>query len=266
MVLMLIMVFTNIPIAYAAGTEQETSSKVHLYAKGTGTQLLKWRGELHEDFAPAMVLYKDKDGTEMPAYCINPNKPGVEESDSKSYDVNADTSIQSAKAWGCVMNGYPYKTAEQLGLKSDYEAYYATKMALWCIMYSHYNNINDWSPNGENNQHVYNAMKSIYQAGMATSEIPKAGNVTATPSSETAEPDIKENNYLSQTFTVTSMGNYTVSLDSIAPAGTKITDEQNNDKTSFNQGEKFKILIPKTNIERKGNFNININMSLEIGL
>ena len=123
-ILMFIIIFTNMPIAYAAGTEAEAMSKVHLYAKGTGTQLLKWRGELHEDFAPAMVMYKDSDSSEMPAYCINPNKPGVEESDSKSYDVNADTSIQSPKAWGCIMNGYPYKTAEQLGLKSEYEAYY----------------------------------------------------------------------------------------------------------------------------------------------
>jgi len=112
------------PIAYATETEEEALAKVHLYAKGTGTQLLKWQGEIHPDFAPAMVLYTDKDGGEMPAYCINPNKPGVEESDSKSYDVNADTSIQSPKAWGCVMNGYPYKTAAELGLNSDYEAYY----------------------------------------------------------------------------------------------------------------------------------------------
>ena len=121
---MFIIIFTNTPIAYAAGTEEEAMSKVNLYAKGTGTQLLTYKGEIHPDFAPAMVMYKDTDGTEMPAYCINPNKPGVEESDSKSYDVNADTSIQSPKAWGCVMNGYPYKTPADLGLNSQYEAYY----------------------------------------------------------------------------------------------------------------------------------------------
>jgi len=123
--LMFVIIITNMPIAYAAGTEEEAMSKVNLYAKGTGTQLLTWRGQLDADnFAPAMVLYKAKDGSELPAYCINPNKPGVEESSAKNYDVNADTSIQSPKAWGCVMNGYPYKTASELGLNSDYEAYY----------------------------------------------------------------------------------------------------------------------------------------------
>ena len=123
--LMLVIIITNMPVAYAADTEEEALSKVNLYAKGTGTQLLKWKGIIDStNFAPAMVMYTDENGTELPAYCIDPNMPGVEESASKSYDVNADTPIQYAKAWGCVMNGYPYKTAEQLGLNSDYEAYY----------------------------------------------------------------------------------------------------------------------------------------------
>ena len=65
-----------------AGTSLENAlNKVHLYVKeGKGQQLLTWKGVIDPDnFAPAIIVYRSEDGNEYPAYCANPNRPGVED-------------------------------------------------------------------------------------------------------------------------------------------------------------------------------------------
>ena len=80
------------------------------------------------------VVYK-KDGIEYPAYCLNRNLPGVTE--EEGYTVTADKLVTNSKIWRAVVNGYPFKTAKQLGCNSDIEAFAATKMAVYDAMY-HY--------------------------------------------------------------------------------------------------------------------------------
>jgi TQXA domain-containing protein len=38
------------------------------------------------------------------------------------------------KVVGIVANGYPTRSLGELGLENKYQGYYATKMALWCIL------------------------------------------------------------------------------------------------------------------------------------
>ena len=65
-----------------AGDSLETAlNKVNLYIKqDKGPQLLTWKGIIDaENFAPAVIVYRTDDGQELPAYCANPNRPGVED-------------------------------------------------------------------------------------------------------------------------------------------------------------------------------------------
>ena len=67
-------------IAVLAGTSLDTAlNKVNLYVKqDAGAQLLTWKGIIDaENFAPAIIVYRAEDGKEYPAYCANPNRPGV---------------------------------------------------------------------------------------------------------------------------------------------------------------------------------------------
>ena len=66
-----------------------------------------------------------------PAYCLNRDMPGVEY--EKSYTVDVDNVIENNKIWRIVKNGYPYKTAKEMGLESDYDAFAVTKFAVYCL-------------------------------------------------------------------------------------------------------------------------------------
>ena len=253
--LAILMIFGDIPIIFAANSLEESMRTANLYGIGSSAQLLTWQGIVASDFTAQMIVHRAEDGTEYPAYCINPNRPGVD--DLGNYIVGIDETIDNPQLWGTITNGFPYKTAAELGLNSDFEAYYATKMAIWSVVHDNYSNISDWRANGENNAHVLEAMRTIRTAGLATTSIPQAvAKITVTPSNSIALPDGINSNYVSQTFTVSSAENYFVSLGGNAPAGAKVTDSANNEKSSFSGGEVFKVLIPVTVSERRGNFDI----------
>ena len=66
-----------------------------------------------------------------PAYCMNKEMPGAEDG---SYEVNIKEILNNSKGWRIVSNGYPYKSAEQMGLENDYDAFAVTKFAIYCVL------------------------------------------------------------------------------------------------------------------------------------
>ena len=66
-----------------------------------------------------------------PAYCMNKDMPGAE---NGSYEVNIKEILNNPKVWRIVSNGYPYKSAEQMGLENDYDAFAVTKFAIYCVL------------------------------------------------------------------------------------------------------------------------------------
>ena len=60
--------------------------------------------------------------------------PGVGEYDS--YTVDIDSVLDDVKVWRTVINGYPYKSPSELGVANKYEAFQATKQAVYCILYN----------------------------------------------------------------------------------------------------------------------------------
>ena len=108
---------------------------------------------------------------------------------------------------GIVASGYPTRSLERLGLASEYEAYYATKMALWCYLLPNWD-IADLTVNPAADQatasRVLAAAKLIYTDGMYWDKVltPK---ITAVPDQEQAYPVTFEGKeYYQQLFTVTS--------------------------------------------------------------
>lgn len=151
-----VMLLTTGTQAFAGSSLEDALNKVNLYVKqDKGAQLLTWKGVIDaKNFAPAVIVYRAEDGKEYPAFCANPNRPGVEDISAKKYDVDADRLDSDPAVWGVITNGYPYKTPQELGVKTDYEAYYATKMAVWAVVHKNYSNLNDWKANGSHNAQV----------------------------------------------------------------------------------------------------------------
>ena len=250
-----------------AGTSMETAlNRVNLYVKEESKgQLLTWQGVIDaRNFAPDVIVYKAEDGREYPAFCANPNRGGVENFAAKNYDVDVDRLDKDPHVWGAITKGYPYKTPAELGVKNAYEAYYITKMAVWAIVHDNYSNLNDWKANGSQNAHVEKAMKALVAKGRANTAVYPTW-LAVNPKSTTVSVDEKDSNYISQTYTLKSnvdIKSYRVVIDGNVPAGAKVTDVSNKEKTEFFGSElTFKVLIPKDS--PKGEFRVLVKSKLE---
>ena len=254
--------------AFAGTSMEDALNKVNLYVKqDKGAQLLTWKGIIDSNnFAPAVIVYQAEDGKEYPAFCANPNRPGVEDLAGKSYDVDVDQLDTDPAVWGVITNGYPYKTPQEMGVNTEYEAYYATKMAVWAVVHDNYSNLDDWKANGSQNAHVEKAMKDLVAKGRANQYVYKSW-LAINPKNQTVDTDDKDENYLSQEYTLKSNVNirsYRVVLDGDVPEGTIVTDVNNTPKDSFEGTETtFKALSPKDTAGDGGSFRVLVKGKLE---
>lgn len=254
--------------AFAGTSMEDALNKVNLYVKqDKGAQLLTWKGIIDSNnFAPAVIVYQAEDGKEYPAFCANPNRPGVEDLAGKSYDVDVDQLDTDPAVWGVITNGYPYKTPQELGVNTEYEAYYATKMAVWAVVHANYSNLNDWKANGSQNAHVEKAMKDLVAKGRANQYVYKSW-LAINPKNQTVDTDDKDENYLSQEYTLKSnvdIRSYRVVIDGDVPQGAVVTDVNNTPKNSFEGTETtFKVLIPKDTAGDGGSFRVLVKGKLE---
>lgn len=227
--------------------------KADLYSKGTFSGLLK----LGDVGIECSFIVYEKDGVEYPAYCLNKDLPGVGE--SGSYSVGVDSLVSNVMIWRAITNGYPYKSAQELGCDNNNQAYLATKQAVYCILYDR--DPNSYTAIGPDGEKCLNALKNIVLSAKNSSSSKIFSNISIIADKTKWEIDRINNKYISMTFVATSeggMNKYTIEIEGEIPEGTLITNENNETKNQFNRGEKFKILMPITNILKDGNFNISV--------
>lgn len=205
-----------------------------------------------------------KDGVSYPAYCLDKTKQGV--NDGLSYSVSVQNAISDVKLWRIIINGYPYKTIEQLGCSNKEEAFTATKQAIYC--YIHGNNPNDYAPIGEAGNRTLRTLKQILADAEKSNETQISNTIKVVREQESFNVDSKEKNHVSKIYSIkagTTISNYKVSLTKVneeLPEGVKITDLNNNPKKEFTSNEKFKILIPIKNLTKENDFNIEIKTKI----
>ena len=229
----------------------------YLYSKGDCGQLVKKDGNI---VTITYVVYS-KDGKEYPAYCQDKLSPGVGE--SGSYTVTVDSLVSNVEVWRVAVNGYPYKTPAELGCSNEKEAFAATKMAIYSVLYGY--NTSQFSGIGDAGDRVVNAISSILSNASKTSS-KVSSDLTITPDTSSLDTDKINSKYISQTYKVTAnapMQNYTINLSGTVPEGSLVTDTNNNVKTEFSSSEKFKVLIPITELGNGGDFKINVKSGVK---
>lgn len=235
-----------------------TSTNV-VYGGNCGN-LLKYKGIV------VKVTYVEhiQDGLSFPAYCLDKNKPGV--SENFSYSVFVDNSIKDIKLWRIIMNGYPYKSVEQLGCCSKEEAFTATKQAIYCYIYG--NNINDYEPIGEAGLRTFNALKQIFISAESSTENQSSSSINIIKEQEDFVVDNIYKNYVSKIYSIktqASFNKYSIQLEKSNCEfieDIKITDINNNEKSEFLSNERFKILIPINDLTSEGSFKIRVKTSI----
>ena len=260
--------------AFAADSEEEALGEVSIYNGEYELGYLSINGSVRKQIY-TYFLYEANDGTqkESPAYCVNPNLYGVPQTvgvgESISYLAEEKTS--DPKVMGIIANGYPTRGLAELKLDNKYQAYYATKMALWCYLISDWN-INNLKINPSLSgdeltraQKILAATKDIYTRGTSWTET-LSPSITCTPDRDTAYAvTVDGKQYKQQIFTFWSktwVCNYTVNVDftdpDSVPEGTRIVDLNNRDITTITTKDtgdgfsgQFKVLYPAESIQDK---------------
>ena len=203
-------------------------------------------------------------GVNQPVYCLNKGRPGVTK--DHTYSVKLEEVLNDMKVWRAIINGYPFKSEKELGCETVYEAYAATKMAVYDTMY-HYD-LSKFTPHDANNPaHVrtVNAIKKIITAARNSTDSKIAAVAKIKAKNEEWKVDEYDKNYVSKTYYLeTSASNLTFEVE-LAGEGNKqaiLTDILDQKRSSFNGGEEFKIKIPIKDLDEGGTFDIKVKTDL----
>lgn len=260
--------------ALAADTEEEALGEVNIFNGGYEMYYLSMNGRVRKQSYTYFNYVNSKGETkEIPAYCVNPTTKGVPQTVSPGQSIKylAKEKGSDPKVMGIIANGYPTRGLSELKLENKYQAFYATKMALWCYL------IPDWNINNlkvnpnltgkelQRAQAMLAAAKDIYARGTTWSKI-LSPRVMVTPDRDTAySVTVDGQRYQQQIFTVNSdtwVCNYIVKVSftdpSTVPAGTRIVDMDNKDITAITTSNtggsfagKFKVLYPASAVAGK---------------
>ncbi|MEC3156095.1 SpaA isopeptide-forming pilin-related protein [Bacillus thuringiensis] len=154
-----------------------------------------------------------------------------------------------------LMNGYPQKSPQELGVSNWKEAHYATQLAVW-------NALGQLSISEleHRNANVEKAAKEIiYAVNHSNATQETYMNVIPTDKQEAKLNGEYFETSLYQVESNAKNGVFTVNLKN-APNGTKIVAENGEMKEQFQLGEKFRILVPKSS--NTGNLSLKINSNL----
>lgn len=270
--LAVIMLFSMLSTtAFAASSEEEALGEINIFNGGVTMSYLSINGRIREQIYTYYNRVTPSGAVkEIPAYCVNPNDKGVPQTVGVGESIKylADEKAADPKVTGIIANGYPNRGLSELGLENKYHAYYATKMALWCYLLSHWD-INNLKVNPnltglelERAQKILAAAKDVYRRGTTWTEN-LSPNVSCTPDRDVAyEVTVNGRQYKQQVFTVTSKTwvcdykiNVTFTDPASVPSGTRIVDMNNNDistLTTSATGEgysaQFKVLYPADSV------------------
>ena len=207
------------------------------------------------------VVY-NKNGIEYPAYCLNRNLPGV--TTDEGYTVSVEKLVTDNKIWRAINNGYPFKTPKELGCNSDIEAFAATKLAVYDMMYNY--NWKDFEGLNKQGERIINSAIKISKIAKNSDESKPVSILNIKTNNQKWEMDNIDKKYASKTFYVTTnvdSTQYQVKLNKVKIDGIKVTNEKNQEKKTFKAGEKFKILIPINEMDNDGEFEIEVTADMK---
>lgn len=235
--------------------------KADLYSKGKCKSLLI-NIPTGGTIVVTKVFYKNN-GKEYPAYCLNKKLDGVGEVDD--YSVTIDKMIDNQLVRRVIINGYPYKSLESLGVKDVDEAFTATKMAVYCILYD-YNIDKKFKPIGEAGKRTLNAIKQIVSKAKSSNETYKDPNIEIKSIDEKWNIDEIDKNYISKKFKIESdidINEINLKIEKSNIDSIKITNLNNKEKTVLENNTEFKVLIPIDKLDKEGDFILNVDASID---
>ncbi|WJE55856.1 SpaA isopeptide-forming pilin-related protein (plasmid) [Bacillus cereus] len=154
-----------------------------------------------------------------------------------------------------LLNGYPQKSPEELGVSDWKQAHYATQLSIWASLGQI-----DIKEVEHRDAGVAKAVKTIID-GANTSQETQEMYMNVTPT-DNQEAKLNGEYFETTNYRIESNANngvYTVQLTH-APNGTKVVSTNGEEKQQFNLGEQFRILVPKSS--PSGTFSLKVSSNL----
>lgn len=236
-------------------------SEINTYMVGDCGTLLTYQGAEVQ----AIYIESNQNGVAYPAYCMDRTKPGAEKG---SYNVTTQNTLQDIGLWRVIINGYPYKSLAELGVANQWEAFTATKQAVYC--YIHGKRLEYFGSIGtEAGNRTLNALRMILTNAANSTETKVSSTITINRVTDKWVQDAKDKNYVSKTYKATAnaeMSKYTIELtraDGLNIGGIKITDENNNERKEFYPNENFKVLVPIKDMKETTAFKLSVQAKVK---
>ena len=203
-------------------------------------------------YVKTTYVYYEEGGKQYPAYCLQSNLPGV--GTEPEYSVNVNDVINDVRIWRVAINGYPYQSPQSMGLENQYDAFVATKQAIYRVLDGR--DVNSFYNGGDSRgQAIKNAIIRLVDIGRNGTQTPMNTDVTTNKVGNFVE----DGDYYSQEYSINSpveTSQYTITATNGLPDGSQITNMSNNVQSTFSGGEHFKVRIPKSSLSNDINATI----------
>lgn len=255
LVLTVFSVFTNILPNTVSATEIQTADLKN--GGDCGYHLQFWDSNANTwSYIITTFVYYEENGVQYPAYCLNRDLPGVGGSGIPDYTVDITKVMDDVRIWRVAINGYPYQTPEALGVANKFDAFVATKQAIYSIIYG--TDATTYYRGGDSRgEAIKNAVVRLVDIGRNGTQTPANTDITV----EKVNNFYEDGNYYSQEYRINApveTSQYTITSTAGLPSGSRITDLAGNEKTTFSGSENFKVQIPKDKLSSDINAIINV--------
>lgn len=255
LILTIFSVFSNTVFA------TEISSADLKYKGDCGYHLQYWDKDHWSYIITSFVTYSEN-GKEYPAYCLNRELPGVGTEGTPDYSVNINSIIEDERLWRTVINGYPYQTPASMGVENEYDAFVATKQAIYSVIYG--TDVESFYRGGDSRGvAIKNAIVKLVDIGRNGTQTRYNTDVEVNKTGVFYE----DGEYYSQNYNVNApveISQYTVINTAGMPDGAKITDLSGNEKTTFGGNETFKVMIPKSQLTKDINVTVSVKAKCKV--
>ena len=252
-IILITIINTILPVANAA----TIISKANLiYDHKIDTHIMFYNAGNWYNIKCGYICYKI-DGEKYPAYCISHGLHGVDE--EGPYTVTINDLLKDKLIYNTILNGYPYKTPAQLGVETSDDAYVATKQAVNSVLLNR-DVKSFYKAADERGEKIINAIYEISEKGKAGNAVNKEASLSINKVG-----DLMENGeYYYQEYSIVSdvnISNYTVKGLENFPKDCFITDINGVKKEEFSNNQNFRVMIPKSDLNKDISGKINIEAS-----
>ena len=233
-------VFNSVSSVFAIQNENITYGDYTILCFKDPNKYISYMGKPQTNYE----YYYIKDGIEYSAYCLELGKKGAEEKE-EGYVVNVNEKINDNVLNNVILNCYPYKTIQELGVQTQSQARFASQFAVWSYVYGL--ELQYIEPLDDSYECVVNAIKKIYNDGLSQND---NGIKLNDEVSEQFVKDIENNKYYIKTLDLTKTNNI-LELDVFC-----------NDKNVkiLNNNGKYDICVPVEKVNDKYNVDLKISI------